>query len=211
MKVYEYGCPNAKTVLVQMVGEHDLHAIENEAIIIKEKTEINFQLIALKVEDWNRDLSPWKAPAVFGNADFGDGAMNTLREVLQQCHDQDRTYYIGGYSLSGLFALWAAYQTDIFKGVAAASPSIWFPGFTEYMRDHFILSEKVYLSLGDKEPRTRNPVMSLVGEKIEEACGILKARGIPCFFEWNRGNHFADADVRTAKAFTWVLRFQTEL
>ena len=124
MKTYEYGSPCAKIVLVQMVGDHDLQAIENEAAIIREKTEVDFQLIALKAEDWNRDLSPWKAPAVFGNADFGDGATDKLREVLEHCQDQDRTYYIGGYSLSGLFALWVAYQTDVFKGVAAASPSI---------------------------------------------------------------------------------------
>ncbi len=206
MKIYEYGSLYAKTVLVQMVGDHDLQAIENEAAIIKEETEIDFRLIALKAEDWNRDLSPWKAPAVFGNADFGDGAMDTLREVLKHCQDKDRTYYIGGYSLSGLFALWAAYQTEIFKGVAAASPSIWFPGFTEYMREHTILADKVYLSLGDKEPRTRNPVMSLVGDKIEEAYGILKSSSIPCILEWNHGNHFIDADIRTAKALAWVLK-----
>lgn len=57
----------------------------------------------------------------------------------------------------GLFSLWAAYQTDAFAGVAAASPSIWFPDFLQYMKEHDIRTESVYLSLGDREEKTRNP------------------------------------------------------
>ena len=57
----------------------------------------------------------------------------------------------------GLFSLWAAYQTDTFAGVAAASPSIWFPDFLQYMKEHDIRTESVYLSLGDREEKTRNP------------------------------------------------------
>ena len=39
--------------------------------------------------------------------------------------------YLGGYSLAGFFSLWAAYQTDRFAGVAAVSPSVWFPGWMD--------------------------------------------------------------------------------
>ena len=59
--------------------------------------------------------------------------------------------------MAGLFSLWAAYQTDAFAGVAAASPSIWFPDFLQYMKEHDIRTESVYLSLGDREEKTRNP------------------------------------------------------
>lgn len=205
MKIYEFGDPKAEKILIQMVDDHDLEGIEREVQTTRESTSEAFRLIAVKVRDWNHDLSPWQAPAVFGNADFGDGASDTLREVLKLCREPGKTYYIGGYSLAGLFALWAAYQTDRFQGVASASPSIWFPQFTDYMRAHTILADRVYLSLGDKEPRTRSPIMSTVGKKIEEAHNILTEQGIPCFFEWNPGNHFADADLRTAKAFAWIL------
>lgn len=67
-------------------------------------------------------------------------------------------------------------------------------------------ADAVYLSLGDKEEKTRNPVMSTVGEKIREANKILEQQEIKTVFEWNQGNHFKDADIRTAKAFTWVMR-----
>ena len=205
MAIQEFGSASADTVLIQMVDDHDLEVIENEVRYIRENTTKDFRLLAVKVNVWNMDLSPWNAPAVFGNEDFGAGAANTLEEVKKLCSDSSKSNYIGGYSLAGLFALWAAYQTDLFKGVAAASPSIWFPGFLEYMRDHEIQTKAVYLSLGDKEDKARNPVMATVGERIREAHDLLQAQGIKTTLEWNQGNHFKDTDIRTAKAFAWVL------
>ncbi|MBO4423682.1 MAG: esterase, partial [Clostridia bacterium] len=133
------------------------------------------------------------------------GAEKTLDEILKLCSDAGKTYYIGGYSLAGLFALWAAYRTDVFKGVAAASPSMWFPGFADYIKKNEIKTGAVCLSLGDKEEKTRNPVMATVGDRIREAHALLSGRGVKCTLEWNEGNHFKDADIRTAKAFSWVM------
>ena len=203
MKRFEYGNPASPNVLIQMVDDHDLAVIDSEVRSIK--AEADFCLIAFRVEDWNRDLSPWKAPAVFGNEDFGGGAAETLSTVRAGVGDEAKRYYIGGYSLAGLFALWAAYQTDRFEGVAAASPSIWFPGFVEYMENRPIRTPGVYLSLGDREERTRNPVMATVGDRIRKGCDILRARGVQCVLEWNKGNHFRDPDLRTAAGFTWLL------
>ncbi len=33
----------------------------------------------------------------------------------------------------------------------------------------------------------------------------LSDKGTDCVLEWNQGNHFKDADIRTANAFKWVL------
>ena len=205
MLTYEYGNPVSSIVLIQMADDYNLNVIESEVKAIKNHID-DFKLIAVKTNNWNSDLSPWKAPAVFGKESFGEGAANTLSELLQLCSDSSRTYYIGGYSLAGLFALWAAYQTNIFSGVAAASPSVWFPGFLEYMKGHEIHSDAVYLSLGDKEEKVRNPVMSKVGDCIREGYAWLRGRGINCTLEWNQGNHFRDPDLRTAKAFVWVIQ-----
>ena len=142
---------------------------------------------------------------MFGSERFGNGADGFLKEILPLCTDRSKIYFIGGYSLAGLFALWAAYQTDTFAGVAAASPSIWFPRFTDYMRKYPIRLRRVYLSLGDREERTRNPVLATVGTRITEARDLLRAQGVDCVFEWNPGNHFQDPDKRTAKAFARLL------
>ena len=61
MDLYEYGSSQAPVVLIQMVGEHDLPGIEREITEIQRLTDIDFQLIAAKVNNWNQDLSPWNA------------------------------------------------------------------------------------------------------------------------------------------------------
>ena len=206
MEVFEYGNLTTKTVLLQPVDEYDLKAIENETALIRKNTAEDFRLVAFKVNDWNKDLSPWNAPAVFGKADFGEGAADTLGEIMKFCEDRTRAYYIGGYSLAGMFALWAGYQIDLFQGIAAASPSIWFPGFIDYMKEHKLNSRHVYLSLGDREEKARNPVMATVGDRIREAYSLITEQNIDSILEWNEGNHFKDADLRTAKAFSWVMK-----
>lgn len=205
MTYHYYGDKNADIVLIQPVGDHDLSEIENEVAEIKKLTSVDFQLIAVKVDDWNDELSPWNAPAVFGNEDFGMGAQVTLTEILKLCSDKGKTYYIGGYSLAGLFSLWAAYQTDVFSGVAAASPSVWFPNFIEYMKDHDIRCGTVYLSLGDREEHTKNAVMARVGDCIREGYSWLTEHGVDCVLEWNKGGHFKEPALRTARAFAWVM------
>ena len=77
MRIYEYGEPNAKNVLLQPVGDHDLPAIENEIREIKRLTAQPFRLIAVKVERWNDDLSPWCAPQF--------SVMRTSETVLRHC------------------------------------------------------------------------------------------------------------------------------
>ena len=208
MTRFEYGNRESSNVLIQMVDDHDLSVIESEVKAIAERAGDDYYLVALKVDDWNRDLSPWNAPAVFGSEAFGEGAKETLSGVLAELNDPGKRYYIGGYSLAGLFALWAAFQTDRFEGVAAASPSVWFPGFVDYMSEHPIHTRKVYLSLGDREEKTRNPVMASVGVRIRTAYEVLREKGTACTLEWNKGNHFKDADIRTAAAFAWVMKTQ---
>ena len=210
MKTYEFGNADSDIVLIQPVDDHDLKGIENEFMTISNSCDMNFCLIAVRIDDWNNDLSPWEAPAVFGKESFGSRASETLDELLELCGDKSRTYYLGGYSLAGLFALWAAYQTDVFKGVVATSPSVWFPGFAEYMKKNEIKTNTVYLSLGNREEKTRNPIMATVGDRIREAYVLLKERGgVNCILEWNEGNHFKDADIRTARAFAWALNNKT--
>ena len=100
-----HGNPDSPIVLVQPVDDHDLEEMEAEVSEIQRLTSMDFCRIAVKVRSWNQDLSPWKAPAVFGNQDFGNGAADFLRNITELCSDPHKTYYLGGYSLAGLFCL----------------------------------------------------------------------------------------------------------
>ena len=81
MEVFEYGHRDAGIVLIQPVDSHELSLIENEVRAVRALTDKDFSLTAVKVSDWNRELSPWEAPAVFGNEAFGGGADEFLEKM----------------------------------------------------------------------------------------------------------------------------------
>ena len=114
-------------------------------------------------------------------------------------------FILGGYSLAGLFSLWSAYKSNTFPGIAAASPSVWFNGWEEFMNNNTPLSNTIYLSLGDTEEKTKNKVMSAVGDNIRKQEELLKNDNINTILEWNKGGHFSNSDLRVAKAFVWCI------
>lgn len=208
-----YGEINAEYLLLQMTDEHELQSMDGEVAAITQSAP-QFLFAAIPVENWNDELSPWEAPAVWGKQGFGGNAADTLRFLTEQAIPKLKQQFdfsenikiiLGGYSLAGLFALWASTQTNLFYGIAAASPSVWFPGWMEFEPLHPIQAQRIYLSLGDKEERTKNPVMAAVGDNIRTLHSHLTERGADCTFKWNSGGHFKDADLRTARAFQWVM------
>lgn len=204
----------AKYLLIQPVDEHDIKVLDNEVVQIQNNTDKQFSLIAFNIEDWNNELSPWEAPPAFGNKSFGSGAKDTLEfietrlipTVKEKYNLGDEIKFIlGGYSLAGLFSLWSVYKSNTFLGIAAASPSVWFNGWEEFMNNNTPLSNTFYLSLGDSEEKTKNKVMSAVGDNIRKQEELLKNDNINTILEWNKGGHFNDSDLRVAKAFTWCI------
>ena len=210
MTHFDYGNPDAPVVLLEPQGGHDPVSEQKEYELIREFSgREDFLLVTVPVDSWNRDLSPWNAPPVFGKEPFGDGAKETLRRIEEElipAFSGDRIFLLGGYSLAGLFALWAAYESDRFSGVAACSPSVWFPGFMDFQENHEIRTDTVYLSLGDREEKAKNRVFAAVGDCIRESDRLMRERGVNCLLEWNQGNHFVDGEIRTAKGFAWLLR-----
>lgn len=47
--------------------------------------------------------------------------------------------------------------------------------------------------------------MSKVGDCIRESYDLLTGQGIECALEWNKGGHFKEPALRTAKGFAWVM------
>ena len=203
-------------ILIQPVDENDISVLDNEVKYIEENTDRNFSLVAFKIEDWNSELTPWEMPLLRGKGNFGDGATRTLEFIkndlipaLSECINAGNNgikYILGGYSLAGLFSLWSGYQTDIFEGIAAVSPSVWYKKWIEYVETEKTLSEKIYLSLGDTEEKTKHQILSKIGDNIRKQYEILeKSENVKTVLEWNEGNHFQNPDIRTAKGFLWVM------
>lgn len=203
-------------ILIQPVDENDISVLDNEVKHIEENTDRNFSLVAFKIEDWNSELTPWEMPLLRGKGNFGDGATRTLEFIkndlipaLSECINTGNNgikYILGGYSLAGLFSLWSGYQTDIFEGIVAVSPSVWYKKWIEYVETEKTLSEKIYLSLGDTEEKTKHQILSKIGNNIRKQHEILENSGnVKTVLEWNEGNHFKNPDIRTAMGFLWVM------
>ena len=175
-----------------------------------------FTLVAIGGLDWNRELSPWKCDGTVRDAEpFGGQASGFLDELLSQIILEVESSLpqppawrgIAGYSLAGLFALWALWQTNAFDRAASASGSLWFPHFVDRASTEPFVSnpQAVYLSLGKKETKTPNRMMRHVLDDTRAMEELLVERDIPKTLEINPGNHFAQTDLRMARGIHWIL------
>jgi len=175
-----------------------------------------FTLVAISNLDWNQDMAPWDSPAAFKKGEpFTGGADDYLRLLVEEIIPRAEKELpgppawrgIAGYSLAGLFALYAIYRTDVFSRVGCMSGSLWFPGFKEYVFSHEPKRRPdcIYFSLGDKEAKNRNPVLKTVQEKTEEIQTFYQNKGIDTVFQLNSGNHFVQGIERTIAGIQWLL------
>lgn len=175
-----------------------------------------FTLVAISDLDWNHDMVPWDSPPAFKNAEpCTGGADDYLRllidEIIPTAEKEidgvPRWRGVAGYSLAGLFSLYAIYRTDLFSRVGSMSGSLWFPGMKEYILSYEPKRRPnhIYFSLGDKESKTRNPILRNVRQNTEEIQASYQGKGIDTVFQLNPGNHYDHAAERTAAGIAWLL------
>lgn len=165
-----------------------------------------FCFAAFEAENWNDDFSPWQSEPVFGDKGFSGNAKKTLETIekevipfVRESRGTPERQFIAGYSLSGLFALWSCFESDIWDGAAVCSGSLWYPQFREYVMSKEVPRGKFYFSLGDKESKTKNKAMSCVEDVTLEICAKF---GVPLDFQ--QGGHFKDCALRTAKGIAFL-------
>ena len=175
-----------------------------------------FTLVAISDLDWNHDMVPWDSPPAFKNAEPCTGGADDYlrlltREIIPTAEKElpgvPSWRGIAGYSLAGLFALYAIYRTDLFSRIGSMSGSLWFPGMKDYIfsRESKRWPDCVYFSLGDKESKTRNPILRSVRQSTEEIQAFYQDKGIDTVFQLNPGNHYDHAAERTAAGIAWML------
>ena len=200
-------------------------------------------LVSVGVDLWEENFSPWCAPRVFAKGpNFGDGAQKTLDTLINQVipwaeselSEPPAYRVLVGYSLAGLFSLWAGVSPQLsdaaapqvargvargsqldapattFQRIGAVSGSFWFPGLLDYVDQQLnggvVGLTHAYLSLGDREARTPNPQIMHVRENAELLASKLESAGITSTFELNRGNHFQNVEGRMQKALDWLVK-----
>ena len=161
----------------------------------------NANVIGIKYDDWNDSLTPWKAPGLRGgDPDFGGHADETLRQLVEEIVPRETeihglsppAYGIAGYSLGGLFSLYAFIRSGMFSAVSSMSGSLWYEGWIEYLRNLDFCGEgkKAFLSLGDREERSGCAILRTVRNRTEETAKILRSRGCETEVSIGSGTHF---------------------
>ena len=160
-------------------------------------------IVVIEDVNWNDDLTPWPAEGVFKKAKpFGGKAASFLDKLTNEIipnperdidiADAERTLL--GVSLSGLFAVWSAFNTDAFANIISISGSLWYDGFVEWMKEQMPSPQlkKVCLILGEKEKNAKEKRMATVEERSLAAADILKAKSLATVsFELVEGTHFS--------------------
>lgn len=169
-------------------------------------------IVVIEDVNWNDDMTPWPAIGVFKKAKpFGGRAASFLNKLANEIipnterelgiENTERTLL--GVSLSGLFAVWAAFNTDVFANIISISGSLWYDGFIEWMKEQTPSSrlKKVCILLGEKEKNAKEKRMATVEERTLAAADILRAKSQAVVsFELVEGTHFSPALPRMERA-----------
>ena len=173
-------------------------------------------IVVIEDVNWNDDMTPWPAIGVFKKAKpFGGRAASFLNKLNNEIipnterelgiENAKRTLL--GVSLSGLFAVWAAFNTDVFANIISISGSLWYDGFIEWMKEQTPLSrlKKVCMLLGEKEKNAKDKRMATVEERALAAANLLKLKTqTDVVFELVEGTHFSPIMPRLERAFEVV-------
>lgn len=182
---------------------------------IRKLSSKDFSLLAVGGLKWYHDMTPWEcAPVSENDTPFTGGAYEYLDLLISEILPKAREIVgdtphtgIAGYSLAGLFAIYALYNCDVFDRAASMSGSLWFPNFKEYVLGHDLpcKPDKLYISLGDKEAGAKQPLLKTVQDNTEAIVEHYRQLSLSVAFEMNKGGHFYNADIRSAKGIAAII------
>lgn len=165
-------------------------------------------VISVPVANWGSALTPWPTEALYrGEEAYAGKAPETLEwllgEVMPSCEQQaglaPRARAIAGYSLAGLFSLYAFLHEPSLTAVGCLSGSLWYEGWVEHMEALEVpaMGRYAYLSLGSKERRASRPQLKRVQDNTERCVELLRAWGIETDYVLNPGGHLTAITART--------------
>ena len=206
-----WGPETPEFFLVQPSARHENASLEAEMTQLTALIDRPFLLVTIELEDWTIDLMPWADGNISRDPEAGKHGQETLDYILQGLLPElERRYgprpvVLGGYSLGGLFALWAATPTARFQAIASASPSVWIHGWIPFAKKSRPMAVAVYLSLGDREEHVKNQAIARVGDNLRAYYELLRTHLDPehCTLVWEEGGHFNDNAGRLARAFAY--------
>ena len=129
------GSTASPLIVLNSFGDEWKHIIE----ALDSLDETSYSMLAVTCSEWNKDLSPWDADAVFkGEPDFKGGADDYLKKLTEEIlpdaikeHDlKPSATYVAGYSMAGLFSLYSLYKaasnnSSVLINLVIQAPESW--------------------------------------------------------------------------------------
>ena len=206
-----YAAPNTNKICYMILPEGIREDLGVGLKALADKYGVS--IVVIPDVNWNDDMTPWPAEGVFKKAKpFGGRAASFLdkltNEIIPEAENglgvvnAERT--VMGVSLSGLFAVWAGFNTHAFTNIISISGSLWYDGFIEWMEKQTPSPclKKVCMLLGEKEKNAKDKRMATVEERTHAAANILKSNSQAAVtFELVEGTHFSPILPRLDRAF----------
>ena len=159
-------------------------------------------IVKVAVREWNDSLTPWPAPGLYrGEPDFKGEAAITLTELIEEAIpaiEQAEGFSptkraICGYSLGGLFSLYAFTHANVFSACGCLSGSVWYENWVEHLRslDFNGAGKFAFLSIGSKEKHAAPKILHHVQVDMEECASILREHCCETEFTVGSGNHMS--------------------
>lgn len=177
---------------------------------LSKKSHGQLNLVVIADINWAQDMAPFCMNALNANSSHLRGGAASFLSALTEAvipkaeatfllHPKYRV--LCGYSLAGLFALFALYRCSLFSRIGSFSGSLWVPDFKDFCLQNNlkIKPERIYLSLGDQEKKSSHPLLKSIEEKTKETLSYYRTQGIQCAFELNNGGHDHNVAWRCAR------------
>lgn len=161
---------------------------------------LSSEIMSVPVANWGDALTPWPAPALrSGEKDFGGSANETLASLSELLGQTPGPHAICGYSLGGLFALYAFVREPRLSACACLSGSVWYEGWIDWLRANApdCAGRYAFFSVGKKEKRAGLPFRH-VEEDLAACVDILRERGCEVEVKLGPGNHMQHVEERLA-------------
>lgn len=173
-------------------------------------------IIALEGTNRNADYTPWYSKSdnskyleFEGRADeYLDFVVNILKPYIESNYADIKSSTILGYSLGGLFSLYAVTKTTCFDKVVSMSGSFWYKDWIEYLKKSNIDRKiSVYLNCGKKEGSFKDGLAKgNYGFTYLTYEFLLEKNLKEVVLELDNKNHLNYVAERFIKAFKWIMQ-----
>lgn len=164
-------------------------------------------IVFMRTKKWNEDLSPWPAQdranmklPRFARRLSGGAKRYEAEDFLPVIEELKSAYGIFsfdflGYSLAGLFGHWLATQEDVFSNLYLGSPSLWYPGYIDYINSSNITANTVRVAIGEDEAKG-NPLFQDINQGLLALEKKTQGQGIEISVVKDALSHFSGHDTR---------------